>query len=77
MAAMAEGNNKTWLIVGASRGIGHEFAAQLLTRGDDVFVTVRKPGKEHDVVYWTDAKVEASHCTTLECDVLSEKSIDV
>ncbi|KAK0820189.1 hypothetical protein LTS16_017507 [Friedmanniomyces endolithicus] len=74
---MAEGNSKPWLILGASRGIGHEFAAQLLNRGDDVFVTVRKPGKEHDVAYWTDAKVEASHCTTLECDVLSEKSIDV
>ncbi|KAK1815321.1 hypothetical protein LTR12_010291 [Friedmanniomyces endolithicus] len=73
---MAEGNSKTWLIVGASRGIGHEFAAQLLNRGDDVFATVRKPGKEHDVAYWADAKVEASHCTALECDVLSEKSID-
>jgi len=74
---MADGNSKAWLIVGASRGIGHEFAAQLLNRGDDVFVTVRKPGKEHNVAYWTDAKVDASHCTTLDCDVLSEKSIDV
>ncbi|KAK0280021.1 hypothetical protein LTR35_008171 [Friedmanniomyces endolithicus] len=73
---MAEGKGKTWFIVGASRGIGHEFAAQLLNRGDHVFATVRKPGKEHDVAYWADAKVEASHCTTLECDVLSEKSID-
>ncbi|KAK0834820.1 hypothetical protein LTR73_001111 [Friedmanniomyces endolithicus] len=73
---MADGKCKARLIVGASRGIGHEFAAQLLNRGDDVFVTVRKPGKEHNVAYWTDAKVDASHCTTLECDVLSEKSID-
>ncbi|KAK1064129.1 hypothetical protein LTR12_003753 [Friedmanniomyces endolithicus] len=73
---MAEAIGKTWLIVGASRGIGHEFASQLLNRGDAVFVTVRKPGKEHDVTYWTDGKVDSSHCTTLECDVLSEKSID-
>ncbi|TKA61077.1 hypothetical protein B0A55_10266, partial [Friedmanniomyces simplex] len=58
---MAGANGKNWLIVGASRGIGHEFATQLLDRGDEVFVTVRKPGIEHDVAYWTDAKVEPSH----------------
>ncbi|KAK3072963.1 hypothetical protein LTR53_005874 [Teratosphaeriaceae sp. CCFEE 6253] len=73
---MAERSGKTWLIVGASRGIGHEFARQLLNRGDDVVVTVRQPSKVHSVAFWTDADIESSCCTTLECDVLSEKSVD-
>lgn len=62
---MASASPKTWLVVGASRGIGHEFVRQSLDRGDRVFATVRN-GKKLD-----------SRCTVLECDVLSEKSIGV
>ncbi|KAK5682056.1 hypothetical protein LTR17_027403 [Elasticomyces elasticus] len=73
---MAGAESKTWLIVGASRGIGHEFVSQLLKRGDRVLATVRKPTEEHAITYWTDTNVDPSHCTTLKCDVLSEESID-
>jgi NAD(P)-dependent dehydrogenase (short-subunit alcohol dehydrogenase family) len=34
---------KTWLITGASRGIGREVAEQALSRGDRVAATVRRP----------------------------------
>ena len=35
--------HQTWLIVGASRGIGLEFVRQLLSRGDTVIATARAP----------------------------------
>lgn len=34
---------QTWLIVGATRGIGLEFTSQLLSRGDTVIATARSP----------------------------------
>uniref|UniRef100_UPI003BAB9422 SDR family oxidoreductase n=1 Tax=Stappia sp. TaxID=1870903 RepID=UPI003BAB9422 len=34
--------SKTWLITGASSGLGREMAAQLLARGDRVLATVRR-----------------------------------
>ncbi len=36
--------NKTWLITGASSGLGREMAEQLLARGDRVVGTVRRAG---------------------------------
>jgi NAD(P)-dependent dehydrogenase (short-subunit alcohol dehydrogenase family) len=38
---MIENNTKTWLITGASRGFGREFARAALGRGDDVAATAR------------------------------------
>lgn len=40
---------KTCLITGASRGIGLEFARQLLTRGDRVFAACRSPESAHQL----------------------------
>ncbi|KAK5112019.1 hypothetical protein LTR62_004553 [Meristemomyces frigidus] len=68
---------KTWLIVGASRGIGYEFVKQALDRGDRVYATVRKPEAKHTASYWSQSTaVEPNQCVTLACDVLSEKSIN-
>lgn len=64
---------KTWIVVGASRGIGKEFVSQLLARGDHVIATVRKPSLEDTRSFW--AKHE--RCAVYDCDMLSEPSIDV
>ncbi|KAL4935829.1 hypothetical protein BDV06DRAFT_228461 [Aspergillus oleicola] len=41
---------KTWLIVGASRGIGLGFVRQTLARGDRAIATVRKAGRPLEIV---------------------------
>ena len=66
----AGGGNKSWVIVGASRGIGHEFVEQALARGDRVVATVRG-----DIsTFWPEQK---DQCQILNCDVSDERSIDV
>lgn len=40
---------KTWLITGASRGIGREITEQLLARGDRVAATLRRPEQLDDL----------------------------
>ena len=66
----------TWVIVGASRGIGLEFVKQLLARGDQVIATVRDPAKASAL--WSLAgSGDQGACHLLECDVASETSIDV
>ena len=66
----------TWLIVGASRGIGLEFVRQLLASGDQVVATVRNPEQASEL--WSMAAV-APHgaCQLLLCDVQSDASISV
>ncbi|KAF2766091.1 NAD(P)-binding protein [Teratosphaeria nubilosa] len=66
----------SWLIVGASRGIGHEFVRQLLARGDHVYATVRNREAKHDLAYWTENAVDPTNLNTYDCNVLSENSID-
>lgn len=66
---------KTWLIIGASRGIGHEFVRQLLVRGENVYATVRDPTGEHQSSFWTGHGEVDPPCTVLSCDVLSEQSL--
>ena len=66
----------TWLIVGASRGIGLEFVKQLLARGDHVIATVRDVARASQL--WSLAGT-SSHgaCRLLECDVRLDASISV
>ncbi|KAF2724117.1 NAD(P)-binding protein [Polychaeton citri CBS 116435] len=64
---------KTWLVIGASRGIGHEFARHALARGDNVLATVRDPSRQTAVSLWPEYH---ERCTLFACDVLSELSID-
>lgn len=63
----------TWLVVGASRGLGLEFVRQLLARGDLVIATVRDPPKAAEL--WQMAGNSAGACQLLLCDVSDEANI--
>lgn len=64
----------TWLVVGASRGIGLELTKQLLSRGDRVFATARAIESPQ----LSSLQEEASdRCRVLECDITVEDSIKV
>ena len=66
----------TWLIVGASRGLGLEFVRQLLARGDRVVATVRDAAKASKL--WALAGVAPlGACRLLLCDVAVEALISV
>jgi NAD(P)-dependent dehydrogenase (short-subunit alcohol dehydrogenase family) len=45
----------TWLILGASRGIGLEFVRQLLNRNERIIATVREPWAGHASGLWGQA----------------------
>ncbi|KAG2414131.1 hypothetical protein HFD88_003322 [Aspergillus terreus] len=60
---------KTWLILGASRGIGLEFVQQILGRGGRAIATVRSSGSALEAIV-QDAPDRA---TILTCDVSREK----
>jgi len=68
---------KTWLIIGASRGIGLEFVRQLLEREERIFATVRDPNATHASGLWAQAGSDHGRCQMMICDVLSEDSINV
>ena len=66
----------TWLIVGASRGIGLEFVKQALAKGDKVVATARAPQKAAQL--WELAgPAPRGACQLLLCDVSSGESINV
>lgn len=74
---------QTWLIVGASRGIGLEFVSQLLAQGHVVIATARAPstappvhavGSGSDLYSLTGTR-NGRNLTILECDVSDEDSI--
>lgn len=69
MASDGSGSSKTWVIIGASRGIGKEFTDQLLARSDKVIATVR--GNTSN--FWPDQE----NCKVLNCDVAVEKVVNV
>ncbi|WP_033353668.1 SDR family NAD(P)-dependent oxidoreductase [Nocardiopsis xinjiangensis] len=50
MAAAAPSTARTWLITGAGRGLGREFALAALARGDRIVGTVRRPGAMAEIV---------------------------
>lgn len=66
----------TWVIIGASRGIGLEFVRQLLAREERIFATVRDPQAFHASGLWAQAGSDHGRCQMLICDVLSEDSIN-
>ena len=69
-------NMSTWLIVGATHGLGLEFVRQLLRRGDRVLATTNEIEKASQL--WTLAGASpTAACRLLECDVIREESIIV
>ena len=66
----------TWVVVGASRGIGLEWVRQLLARGNHVIATVRDAAKASQL--WALAgAADRGSCQLFECDVDHEASIIV
>ncbi|KAL9115127.1 MAG: hypothetical protein Q9227_000921 [Pyrenula ochraceoflavens] len=66
----------TWVIIGASRGIGLEFARQLIVRGDNVIGTVRDQFKGGDL-WRLSAQAARPGALRIElCDVTIEKSVE-
>jgi len=67
----------TWLVVGASRGIGLEFVRQLLNREERIIATVREPWAGHASGLWGQVGSDHGRCQMYVCDILSEVSIVV
>jgi len=66
----------TYLIIGASRGIGLEFVTQLLARKNTyVYATARHP--ETASLLETATFQHADRCRILKCDVAEERSCEV
>lgn len=74
--------SSTWVIVGASRGIGLEFVRQLLLRGHQVIAAVRDPATASQL-WRIAAGGEGVHgqrpgrCVIEMCDVTEEGSLEV
>ncbi|KAK6811735.1 hypothetical protein RU639_012585 [Aspergillus parasiticus] len=64
-------DTKTWLIVGASRGIGLEFVRLILASGHRVVATTRSSGSALDAI----ARDAPDRVTLLTCDVSTSQSI--
>lgn len=73
----ADQDSTTWLIVGASRGIGLEFVRQLLVRNEKIIATVRETHAAHASRLWGEAGGDHGRCQMYICDILSEESIVV
>jgi hypothetical protein len=73
----ADQDSRTWLIVGASRGIGLEFVRQLMLRNERIIATVREPWASHASGLWGEAGNDHGRCQMYICDILSEESIVV
>ncbi|PVI05674.1 NAD(P)-binding protein [Periconia macrospinosa] len=71
----ADQDNTTWLILGASRGIGLEFVRQLLAGGERIIATVREPFAAHASQLWGQAGSDHGRCQMYMVDILSEDSI--
>lgn len=67
----------TWVIIGASRGIGLELVRQLLERGDQVIAAVRNIETANQIWQLSAQQTRPGSCLIDQCDVTSEASIDV
>lgn len=67
----------TWVIIGASRGIGLEFVRQLLDQGHQVIAAVRNLQTANQIWQLSGQQSRPGACVIEECDVTREDSIDV
>lgn len=67
----------TWVIIGASRGIGLELVRQLLDRGDQVIAAVRDPATASQIWQISGSQKIPGSCVIEQCDVTNEQSIEV
>jgi NAD(P)-dependent dehydrogenase (short-subunit alcohol dehydrogenase family) len=67
----------TWVIVGASRGIGLEFVRQLLQNGHHVIAGVRNVSKADQLFELKSHCNTPERCIIEECDITNEESIQV
>lgn len=61
---------RTWLVTGASRGLGRAFAEAALAAGDAVVATVRRPGQLADLV-----DASAGRALELQLDVCDRAAV--
>ncbi|KAI1177127.1 NAD(P)-binding protein [Nemania sp. FL0916] len=66
---------ETWVIVGASRGIGLEFVNQLLEAGHQIVAAVRNVSSAPKLFDLIDSRKAKDRCLVEECDVSSDESI--
>lgn len=62
---------KTWLVTGASRGLGLELTRQLLERGDRVAATTRSAARLNEAL----ADTDVTHLLPLELDLTDEAAV--
>ena len=67
---------KTWLVIGASRGIGLEFVRQILAVGDRVIATIRNVASGSEI-YQVQKTVPIGFLQMLLCDISTDDKIDV
>jgi NAD(P)-dependent dehydrogenase (short-subunit alcohol dehydrogenase family) len=65
----------TWVVVGASRGIGLELVKQLLNEGKSVIAGARNPSGAAELLQLKQSRPEC--CVVEQCDVTDEESINV
>ncbi|KAI0444187.1 NAD(P)-binding protein [Xylaria telfairii] len=68
-------DTKTWVVVGASRGIGLEFVKQLLEAGHQVVAAVRNVSAAPKLFQLISSSRAEDQCTVEQCDISSNESI--
>lgn len=66
----------TWVVVGASRGIGLELVKQLLDEGKYVIAGVRNPSGATELSQCIARQSRPERCVVEQCDVTNEDSIN-
>jgi NAD(P)-dependent dehydrogenase (short-subunit alcohol dehydrogenase family) len=67
----------TWVIVGASRGIGLEFVKQLLEAGEQVVAAVRDVSAAPKLLDLIASQNFQDKCVVEQCDISNDESITV